>query len=81
MKTGGSYLRRIPNTGHDINGYQESLQSFYLSIADKQILPSFKWTRIINQTHGQIVGVVDFSDGQPKPIKATVYQARTVNGT
>ncbi|CAF1405893.1 unnamed protein product [Rotaria sp. Silwood1] len=81
VKTGGSYLRRIPNTGHSIQGYQGSLQSFYLSIADKQILPSFKWTRSINETHGQILAVIDFSTGQPKPINATVYQARTVNGT
>ncbi|CAF1221234.1 unnamed protein product [Rotaria magnacalcarata] len=81
VKTGGSYLRRIPNTGHNIQGYQESLQSFYLSIADKQILPSFKWTRTINETHGQILAVVDFSSGQPKPINVTAYQARTVTGT
>ncbi|CAF4947226.1 unnamed protein product [Rotaria sp. Silwood1] len=81
VKTGGSYLRRIPNTGHSIQGYQGSLQSFYLSIADKQILPSFKWTRSINETHGQILAIIDFSSGQPKPINATVYQARTVNGT
>ncbi|CAF3461591.1 unnamed protein product [Rotaria sp. Silwood2] len=72
---------RIPNTGHHIQGYQGSLQSFYLSISDKQILPSFKWTRIINETHGQIVGIVDFSAGQPKPINVTAYQARTVTGT
>ncbi|CAF4591001.1 unnamed protein product [Rotaria sp. Silwood2] len=60
---------------------QGANDEFFLPDSEKQILPSFKWTRIINQTHGQIVGVVDFSDGQPKPIKATVYQARTVNGT
>ncbi|CAF2936769.1 unnamed protein product [Rotaria sp. Silwood2] len=81
VKTGGSYLRRIPNTGHHIQGYQGSLQSFYLSISDKQILPSFKWTRIINETHGQILGIVDFSVGQPKPINVTAYQARSVTGT
>ncbi|CAF3373108.1 unnamed protein product [Rotaria sp. Silwood2] len=73
--------KRIPNTGHHIQGYQGSLQSFYLSISDKQILPSFKWTRIINETHGQILGIVDFSVGQPKPINVTAYQARSVTGT
>jgi hypothetical protein len=26
--------RRIPNTGHLIKGYEESLSSFYLSVAD-----------------------------------------------
>jgi hypothetical protein len=26
--------RRIPNTGHNIQGYEESLASFYLSVAD-----------------------------------------------
>ncbi|CAF3893440.1 unnamed protein product [Rotaria sordida] len=81
MKTGGTLLRRIPNTGHNIQGYMESLESFYLSVADRQILPSFKWTRTINETHGRIIGVVNFSAGRPKPINATAYHARTVNGT
>ncbi|CAF0948355.1 unnamed protein product [Rotaria sordida] len=81
MKTGGTLLRRIPNTGHNIQGYMESLESFYLSVADRQILPSFKWTRTINETHGRIIGVVNFSARRPKPINATAYHARTVNDT
>ena len=31
---GEPVIRRIPNTGHSIQGYQETLRSFYLSIAD-----------------------------------------------
>ncbi|CAF3924773.1 unnamed protein product, partial [Adineta steineri] len=75
--TGGSYLRRVPNTGHNIAGYEDSLISFYLSIADKEILPSMKWTRTVNGTHGVIRAVIDFGAGQPKPTAVTAYQART----
>ena len=35
------------------------------------------WTRIINQTHGVIRAVIDFSNGKPKPIAMAAYQART----
>ncbi len=28
------FLRRIPNVGHAISGYLDSLQSFYLSVSD-----------------------------------------------
>jgi hypothetical protein len=87
--------RRIPNTGHNIGGYEDSLASFYLSIADvskdrfcfrfiilehyiqKAILPSMKWTRTVNGTHGVIRADIDFSSGQPKPTAVSAYQART----
>lgn len=55
--------------------------SFYLSVRDNTTLPSWKWTRTVNATHGQIVANVSVADGYPLPINATVYQARTVNGT
>lgn len=40
-------------------------------------LPSLKWTRTINQTHGVIRAVIDFGNGKPKPTLVTAYQART----
>ncbi|CAF1342356.1 unnamed protein product [Adineta steineri] len=75
--TGGSHLRRIPNTGHNIRGYEESLSSFYLSAADRVPLPSMKWTRTMNGTHGFIHVTIDFSSGKPKPTTVSAYQART----
>ncbi|CAF1026861.1 unnamed protein product [Adineta ricciae] len=75
--TGGSYLRRIPNTGHNAGGYQDSLYSFYLSVADRTILPAMTWTRMTNATHGTIRAVVDFSNGKAKASAVTAYQART----
>ncbi|CAF4361045.1 unnamed protein product, partial [Adineta steineri] len=75
--TGGSHLRRIPNTGHSIRGYEESLSSFYLSVADRIPLPSMKWTRTMNGTHGFIHVTIDFSSGKPKPTTVSAYQART----
>ncbi|CAF3942961.1 unnamed protein product [Rotaria sordida] len=77
VASGESYLRRIPNTGHSITEYEESLLSFYLSVADRVPLPSMKWTRTVNGTHGIIHAVIDFSAGRPKPANVTVYQART----
>ncbi|CAF0920128.1 unnamed protein product [Rotaria sordida] len=77
VTTGGSYLRRIPNTGHSIKGYEDSLASFYLSVADRIPLPSMKWTRNVNGTHGIIHAIVDFSAGRPKPTDVSAYQART----
>jgi len=41
-------------------------------------LPSFKWTKTSNSTHGYIRATVDFSVG-PKPISAFSYHARTLN--
>jgi hypothetical protein len=41
-------------------------------------LPSFKWTKTSNDTHGYIRATVDFSVG-PKPISAFGYHARTLN--
>lgn len=43
----------------------------------KSTLPSMKWTRSINGTHGFIHAVVDLSNGQPQPTDITAYQART----
>ncbi|UJR29021.1 hypothetical protein I4U23_010238 [Adineta vaga] len=77
--TGGSYLRRVPNTGHNIGGFEDSLISFYLSVADKTTLPSMKWTRTVNETHGTIRATIDFSNGKPKASTVTAYQARTAD--
>ena len=41
-------------------------------------LPSFKWIKTSNNTHGYIRATVDFSVG-PKPISAFGYHARTLN--
>jgi hypothetical protein len=40
-------------------------------------LPSFNWTRIINETHGIIRAVIDSTNGKPKPTSVTAYQAWT----
>ncbi|CAF1212458.1 unnamed protein product [Rotaria sordida] len=69
VATGESYL--------SITEYEESLLSFYLSVADRVPLPSMKWTRTVNGTHGIIHAVIDFSAGRPKPAIVTAYQART----
>lgn len=45
------------------------------------MLPSIKWKRTINETHGQIHTVVDLSNGAPIPVAAKVYQASTVTRT
>ncbi|CAF1488253.1 unnamed protein product [Adineta ricciae] len=79
LATGGSYLRYVPNTGHDIKGYEESLASFYMSVADRSLLPLMKWTRTINGTHGVIDVIIDFSSGKPKPNAVSAYQARTAD--
>lgn len=41
-------------------------------------LPSLKWTKTSNSTHGYIRATVDFSVG-PKPMSAFGYRARTLN--
>ena len=41
-------------------------------------LPSFKWIKTSNNTHGYIRATVDFSVG-PKPINVYGYHARTLN--
>ncbi|CAF1002204.1 unnamed protein product [Rotaria sordida] len=82
VATGGSFLRRIPNAEHSCAGHEISIfftmRSFYLSIYDNRPLPSFKWTKTSNNTHGYIRAVVDFSVG-PKPINVLGYHARTLN--
>lgn len=45
------------------------------------MLPSWTWTRKVNETHGQICANVSVGDGYPAPINVTVYQAQTVTGT
>jgi hypothetical protein len=55
------------------------MRSFYLSIYDNQPLPSLKWIKNSNNTHGYIRATVDFSVG-PKPMSAFGYHARTLNG-
>jgi len=81
--TGGTnLLRRLPNAEHSCAGHEISLfftmRSFYMSIYDKQTLPSFHWIKSTNNTHGTIVATVDYSNG-PKPISAIGYKARTLN--
>ncbi|CAF1366345.1 unnamed protein product, partial [Rotaria sordida] len=80
--TGGTYLRRIPNAKHQCIGHLISIvltiRSFYLSIYEKQTLPSLQWIKSSNNTHGYIRAVVDFSVG-PKPINGIGYRARTLN--
>ncbi|CAF3515250.1 unnamed protein product [Adineta steineri] len=82
VATGGSYLRRLPNAEHSCAGHEISLfftmRSFYLSIYDNRTLPSLKWIKNSNNTHGYIRATVDFSVG-PKPISAFAYHARTLN--
>ena len=51
-----------------------SIEKFF----KQQILPSWTWTRTINETHGQIRANISISDGHPAPENVTVYQARTV---
>lgn len=69
-----------------------TMRSFYLSIyevrrdklseinsfSQEEPLPSFKWTKSCNSTHGSIRAFVDYSNG-PKPINAIGYRARTLN--
>ncbi|CAF4525160.1 unnamed protein product [Rotaria sp. Silwood2] len=82
IATGGSYLRRLPNAEHSCAGHEISLfftmRSFYLSIYDNRPLPSLKWIKTSNNTHGYIRATVDFSVG-PKPMSAYGYHARTLN--
>ncbi|CAF4210002.1 unnamed protein product [Rotaria sp. Silwood2] len=54
------------------------MRSFYLSIYDNRPLPSLKWIKTSNNTHGYIRATVDFSVG-PKPMSAYGYHARTLN--
>jgi PhoPQ-activated pathogenicity-related protein len=82
VATGGSYLRRLANADQSCAGHEVSLfftmRSFYLSIYENRTLPSFKWTKTSNNTHGYIRATVDFSVG-PKPSDAFGYRARTLN--
>ena len=41
-------------------------------------MPSLKWTKTSNNTHGYIRATVDFSVG-PKPMSVLGYRARTLN--
>jgi PhoPQ-activated pathogenicity-related protein len=80
--TGGSFLRRLPNAEHSCAGHEISLfftmRSFYLSLYDNRPLPSYKWVKNSNNTHGYIRATIDFSVG-PKPISVYGYHARTLN--
>jgi len=82
VATGGSFLRRLPNAEHSCAGHEISIfftmRSFYLSIYDNRPLPSFKWMKTSNNTHGYIRATVDFSVG-PKPVSVLGYHARTLN--
>ncbi|CAF1416794.1 unnamed protein product [Adineta ricciae] len=77
-----SFLRRLPNAEHSCAGHEISLfltmRSFYLSVYDDKPLPSFKWTKNMNNTHGYIRATADFGVG-PKPMSAIGYRARTLN--
>ncbi|CAF1622101.1 unnamed protein product [Rotaria magnacalcarata] len=79
--TGGSFLRRLANAEHSCAGHEISIfftmRSFYLSIYENQPLPSLKWHKTSNRTHGYVQATVDFSVG-PKPMMAYGYHARTL---
>ncbi|CAF3879539.1 unnamed protein product [Adineta steineri] len=79
--TGGSFLRRIPNVGHSITGYNESLISFYLSVYDQQKLPLVTWNRTIYDSYAEIIAAVDIGDEHPHPISAVGFKAQTTTGT
>ncbi|CAF3613982.1 unnamed protein product [Rotaria sp. Silwood1] len=82
LATGGTYLRRLPNADHSCAGHEISLfwtmRSFYLSIYENKPLPSLRWMKTSNNTHGYIRAIVDFSVG-PRPMSAYGYHARTLN--
>lgn len=79
--TGGSYIRRLANAEHSCAGHEISLfftmRSFFTSIYDNKPLPSFKWVKSSNNTHGYIRATVDFSVG-PQPTSVNYYHARTL---
>ncbi|UJR14404.1 hypothetical protein I4U23_001401 [Adineta vaga] len=79
--TNGSFLRRIPNVGHSISGYNESLQSFYSSVCDQKKLPSVTWNRTIYDSYAEIIAVVYVGDGHPEPTGAIGLKAQTIAGT
>jgi len=53
------------------------MRSFFLSVYDNRPLPSFKWVKSANDTHGYIRATIDFSNG-PKPTSVIYYHARTL---
>jgi PhoPQ-activated pathogenicity-related protein len=65
--TGALLLRRLPNAEHSCAGHEISLfltmRSFYLSVYDNRSLPSLKWIKNSNNTHGYIRATVDFIVG------------------
>jgi hypothetical protein len=79
--------------GHEVSLFF-TMRSFYMSVYDvsqlfifvwillfywkNRPLPSFKWTKTSNSTHGYIRATVDFSVG-PKPNSVYYYHARTMN--
>lgn len=46
-------------------------------MTQRKPLPSMKWTRSTNGTHGSIHVVLDFSNERPKPTAVSAYQTRT----
>ena len=50
----------------------------YLFALKKRPLPSFKWMKTSNSTHGYIRATVDFSVGPPA-MDVIYYHARTLN--
>ena len=54
------FCRRIPNVGHGILGYQDSLASFYLSVCDvSSFFYIFDWTELFSNNLEQNSPIMD----------------------
>ena len=84
-----TFVRRTRNQFvlHDAKFLHEHLRrtSTFFPLAEKTFpfvqkkpLPSWKWVKNSNSTHGFIRATIDFSVG-PKPINVIGYRARTLN--
>ena len=62
---------------YDVSYLLISSEIFYL-LLQKRPLPSFKWVKNSNNTHGYIRATVDFSVG-PKAMEVIYYHAHTLN--
>lgn len=79
---GSALVRRLPNAEHTCAGHLTSvffsMRSFFLSVYRNEKLPSIRWIRPNNATHGVTVVTVDIING-PSPFSATVFYAQTLN--
>jgi hypothetical protein len=62
---------------YDVSYFFMSFIILLFSLKNKP-LPSFKWIKSSNNTHGYIRATVDFSVG-PKPTNVVYFHARTLN--